>query len=203
MKRLIAFILIVALCLCMVSCGKGKNESQAKPKIDAAAIYDDVNKGDWFEESISWGVSEGVMDAAKPNLFGVNTAMTKAELILSMWKAAGAPGKVVSAKTIADSDPNSDLSKAISWGLENKVIAIKSEASTKEIASRLDAIDFIWKEADSPQVSTINNFDDTTGVVSTAWAKQNGVALGIGDNLFAPNMDCSKAHMITFLFRAK
>ena len=187
----------------MVSCGKGKNESQAKPKIDAAAIYDDVNKGDWFEESISWGVSEGVMDAAKPNLFGVNTAMTKAELILSMWKAAGAPGKVVSAKTIADSDPNSDLSKAISWGLENKVIAIKSEASTKEIASRLDAIDFIWKEADSPQVSTINNFDDTTGVVSTAWAKQNGVALGIGDNLFAPNMDCSKAHMITFLFRAK
>ena len=203
MKRLIAFILIVALCLCMVSCGKGKNESQAKPKIDAAAIYDDVNKGDWFEESISWGVSEGVMDAAKPNLFGVNTAMTKAELILSMWKAAGAPGKVVSAKTIADSDPNSDLSKAISWGLENKVIAIKSEASTKEIASRLDAIDFIWKEADSPQVSTINNFDDTTGVVSTAWAKQNGVALGIGDNLFAPNMDCSKAHMITLLFRAK
>ena len=203
MKRIIAFILILALCLCMVSCGKGKNESSAKPQIDAAAIYDDVNKGDWFEESISWGVSEGVMDAAKPNLFGVNTSMTKAELIISMWKAAGAPGKVVSAKTIADSDPNSDLSKALSWGLENRVIAIKSEASTKEIASRLDAIDFIWKEADSPQVNTKDNFDDTTGVVSTAWAKLNGIALGIGNNLFAPNMDCSKAHMITFLFRAK
>lgn len=203
MKKFLSLILIIALCVCTVSCGKGKSESDAKPLIDAAALYSDVNKGDWFEESVSWGVSEGVMDAAKPDLFGVNEALSKADIILSMWKAAGAPGRVISAKSVAESDPNSDLSKAIAWGLENGVIAIKSEASKKEIASRLDAIDFIWKEAKSPEVNTNDNFDDTTAIVSTAWAKLNGIALGIGNNLFAPNMDCSKAHLVTFLFRAK
>ena len=202
MKKLLSLILIIAIGICMVSCGGGKSESSAKPKIDAAATFSDVNRGDWFEESVSWGVSEGVISEAKPSLFGVETPMTKAEILMTMWKAAGAPGQVVSAKAVADSDPNSDISKAIEWGLEKGVISIKNEFSS-DIASRLEAIDFMWKEAECPTVNGDDNFIDTQGIESVNWAKTNGIALGVGHNLFAPENDCTKAHMVTFLFRAK
>ncbi len=186
----------------MVSCGNGKSESQAKPQIDAAAVYSDVKVGDWFEDSVSWGASEGIITEAKPDLYGVDTPMTKAEILISMWKAAGAPGQVVSAKAVADSDPNSDISKAIEWGLEKGIISVKNECSNTT-ASRLDAIDFMWKKAESPEVNGDDNFLDTQGIDSVQWAKINGITFGIGHNLFAPDMDCTKAHMVTFLYRAK
>ncbi len=203
MKKLLVLILILAMGVGMVSCGNGSSSSEAKPNIDAAAVYQDVKNGDWYEESVSWAVSEKIVSEAKPDLFGVDISITKAQLILSLWKAAGAPGRVVSAKTVPDSDPNSDLSKAIDWAFEQGIIKTSSESSSTDIASRLDAIDFMWKEAESPSVNTTDNFDDTPGIESVAWAKLNGIALGVGHNLFAPDIDCSKAHLVTFLFRAK
>ena len=203
MKKLISIMLILVICVSAVSCGGGSSNSDAKPVINAAEKYLDVDPGDWYEESVSWGVSEGIIQETKPDLFGATTAMTKAQIILTMWKAAGAPGRVVSAKSVPDSDPNSDFSKAVAWGLEKGVIKINSDYSSTDIASRLEAIEFMWKEAESPSVNSNDNFEDTPNNVAVSWAKLNGITYGIGHNLFGPDLDCTKSQMITFLFRAK
>lgn len=209
MKKIISFLLIIAVAFCSVSCGKkapadtpSENSGQlsAKP-VDAAAVFDDVEPGDWFEASVSWGVSEGIMEAAKPSSFGVADAMSKAELILSMWKAAGAPGRVVSAKALPSDDPDSDYQRALKWALERQLIEDKSVAS--DDATRLDAVELMWKEAAMPYADAAVNFDDTEGIESVAWAKAAKIAYGIGNNLFDPYSACVKAHMITFLYRAK
>ena len=187
----------------MVSCGNGKKNSEAKPTIDVVESYDDVNKGDWYEESVSWAVNEDILYAAKPKIYGVNNPVTKAQTILTMWKAAGAPGQVVSAKTVKTDDPNSDLSIAIEWAKEQGIVKISSDYSSTDIASRLDTIEFIWKENGAPSPKSTANFDDTKNLNAVAWAKEEGIAKGIGHNLFAPDMDCTKAHLVTFLFRAK
>ena len=37
---------------------------------------------------------------------------------------------------------------------------------------------------------------------AVAWAVENGVTNGIGDGLFGPNNSCTRAQIVTFLFRA-
>jgi len=199
------------MCFSLVSCsfkkqtGEPAEDVSAKPvaEIDAAEAYDDVKKGDWFEESVTWAVNEGISEPAKPTTFGVNDSMSKQDIILYLWKAAGSPGAVVSAKTVPASDPDSDINKAIDWALEEGVVESKAECKSTDIASRLDAIEFMWNEADKPEVTGVVEFDDAKGISSVNWARSKFITFGTGNNKFSPDMDCSKSHIVTFLFRAK
>lgn len=204
MKKILSLILIICLGITLVSCGSKQTADvpDAKPVIDVVAQYRDVNEGDWYTEAVDWGVNENIMTSAKPDLFGAATPITKAQVIISMWKAAGSPGQVVSPKSLPDSDPNSDFSKAMEWAVDENILDQIDKFANSKTLTRLEAIGYLWSEANKPVVSGIN-FEDTEGEDSVLWAKANKIAYGIGHNLFGPEMDCTKAHMITFLFRAK
>ena len=209
MKKFLSFILIICLCLGLASCAntfkKSEAATEAKPQIDAAALYDDVNKGDWYEDAVSWGVSEDVMTPAKPNLFGVDNPMTRAEVVLAMWKAAGSPGRVNSAKAVADDSSDSDISKALEWAVSEGILTREQVSYTSAVLTRQDALDYMYIEADSPAVQsqTAAYSDVSADNSSVRWAKDSGITYGIGHGLFGPELSCTKAMMITFLFRAK
>ncbi len=210
MKKLISIILIATILCCSVSCGKKTPPEDPVPSapiaakpVDAAAVFDDVNRGDWFEDPVSWGVSEGITEPAKPDHFGVAVTLSKAEILIAIWKAAGAPGRVLNAKALPVSDPDSDYQRALIWAVERKIIGASGDEDVLLKASRLDAVDFMWKEALMPLAEPSENFRDTEGIQSVAWAKAARIAYGIGNDLFDPYSDCTKAHIITFLYRAK
>lgn len=212
MKRIISIILILCMLASLAACTNpfkkddgGGGTSDVKPVIDAAELYADVSKGDWYEESVSWGVSEEIMTAAKPNLFGVDDVMTRAEIVLAMWKAAGSPGKVNNAKAVSDASSDSDVSKALEWAVTEGILTQEEVSYTTAVLSRQEAIDYMYAEADSPEVQNLTApySDVTADNSSVRWAKDKGITKGIGHGLFGPELSCTKAMMITFLFRAK
>ncbi|MBR6025707.1 MAG: S-layer homology domain-containing protein [Firmicutes bacterium] len=208
MRKFLSLILILAMLVGMTACTlpwQKDSGKDAKPQIDAAATYTDVNKGDWFEESVSWGVSEEIMTPAKPTLFGVETPQTRADVILSMWKAAGSPGKKASAKGVESSDPQSDLSVALTWAVENELISKYQASFTTDVLNRQEVIDYMYSANGSPDVNAVNPAFSDVSVdnSSVSWAKDNNITYGVGQNLFAPDLACSKAMLITFLYRAK
>lgn len=207
MKKFFSVITILLIAFLSVSCGNKASEdgegASAKPKIDVVATYQDVAADMWYTDAISWGVNEDIMVAAKPNYFGVLTPLAKKDVVIAMWKTAGAPGQVISAKTVSDSDPNSDFSKAMTWAISNNVITSEELNSMKDSATRLEAIEYMWNQNEKPVVQNYYSFDDTVGIDSVAWAKLNKITYGVSPTLFAPDMDCTKSHMITFLYRAK
>ena len=193
-------------CLAMVSCGKVEEPPQvqepaAKPveRIDASAVYKDVESGEWYDEAVDWAVNDNISVAAKPDYFGTDDSVSKLDIILYLWKACGAPGAVATAKVNAESD----IDIAIDWAINEGIVKAPSECAANVTASRLDAIEFIWNEAESPVIDDVPEFDDAKGVDSVNWARYRMITFGTGNNKFSPDMDCSKAHILTFLFRAK
>ncbi len=209
MRKILSLILITALILSLAACAmpwqKAEEKTDPKPQIDAAATYTDVNKGDWFEESVSWGVTEEIMTPAKPTLFGVETPQTRADVLLSMWKAAGSPGRQVSAKGVESNDPNSDLSVALAWAVENRIISKYQASFTGDDLTRQDVIDYMYTANGSPEMNNVNPAFSDVSVdnSSVSWAKDKSITYGVGNNLFAPELACTKAMLITFLYRAK
>jgi len=203
MKKLLSIILISVMCVSLVSCSKKEEipEGLSKPstKIDASEVYKDVVAGEWYDDAVDWAVNDEIAIAAKPDSFGTNSSVSKQEIILYLWRAAGAPGAVSSAKANTDQDINT----AIDWAIKEGIVVSKYDCMPNTTASRLDAIDFMWNHADNPIAADVKEFDDAKGIDSVNWARYKMITFGTGNNKFSPDMDCSKAMILTFLFRAK
>ena len=66
---------------------------------------------------------------------------------------------------------------------------------------------FLYRAAGSPAVSGESAFEDVGADAyyarAVAWAAQNGVTNGISQALFGTGSDCTRAQIVTFLYRAQ
>ena len=96
---------------------------------------------------------------------------------------------------------------SVMWALDQKVTTGKTANTfgSNDTCTRAEAVTFLWRAAGSPDVSGETGFSDVKSdayyAKAVIWAAQNGITTGMGDGTFRPNQSCSRAEIVTFLWR--
>ena len=98
--------------------------------------------------------------------------------------------------------------KAVAWAVENAITGGTGDGkfSPNATCSRAQAVTFLYRAAGSPKVSGSAEFGDVATNAyyadAVAWAAKNGITGGIGGGLFGSDNDCTRAQIVTFLYRS-
>ncbi len=166
--------------------------------------FSDVQPGAYYYDAVDWAVQKGITTGTSAAAFSPNATCTRAQIITFLWRAAGSPEptELASINDVASSDY---YYKAVLWAVENGMIS-GSEFSPNSPCTRAIAVEFMWKQAESPVSEQVAEFTDVARSDSCAeavsWAVDKGITSGTSGTTFSPDAACTRAQIVTFLYRA-
>ena len=168
--------------------------------------FTDVSDQSYCYEPVSWAVANGVTTGTSATTFGPNDTCTRAQMVTFLWNAAGKPEPSSTQNPFTDVKSGSYY-KAILWASQNGIVSGTSDTtfSPNEKVTRAQAVTILWREAGKPSASGSMAFRDcaTDQYYSTAvlWAVSKNVTSGTSSTTFSPNGICTRAQIVTFLYR--
>lgn len=168
--------------------------------------FSDVPAGAYYEIPVLWAVEQGVTTGVGNGMFAPNGQCTRAEIVTFLWRLAGCPDPIA-ASAPADVDPDSYYAKAVSWAVEHGITNGDENGlfSPNSQCTRAQAVTFLYRALGASAAGKASFADVPDGVFYTdavAWAVEHGVTSGVGGGLFNPNGICTRAEIVTFLYRA-
>ena len=185
----------------------GKVEVKASFAEEAeTSPFADVATNAYYYEAVKWAAEQGITGGIGNNLFGPNQPCTRAQIVTFLWRAAGSP-EPKDMSSFADVSTDSYYAKAVAWAVENGITSGTGDGkfSPDATCTRAQAVMFLARALNAKATSAAEFSDvptDSYFAEAVAWAASNGVTAGIGGGLFGPNNDCTRAQIVTFLFRA-
>ncbi len=172
----------------------------------AAKLFDDVAQGAYYYDAVKWAVDKGVTNGKTSNLFGSDDPCTRAQIVTFLWRAAGSPAASasVSFTDVKDSDY---YAKAVAWAVEKGITNGTGDGkfSSDDTCTRAQCAAFLYRAAGSPEVTDAAAFSDVAAdayyAKAVAWAEKNGITNGLGNGKFGSDNSCTRAQIITFLYR--
>ena len=172
----------------------------------AAKLFDDVAQGAYYYDAVKWAVDKGVTNGKTSNLFGSDDPCTRAQIVTFLWRAAGSPAASasVSFTDVKDSDY---YAKATAWAVEKGITNGTGDGkfSPDDTCTRAQCAAFLYRAAGSPEVTDAAAFSDVAAdayyAKAVAWAEKNGITNGLGNGKFGSDNSCTRAQIITFLYR--
>lgn len=172
----------------------------------AAKLFDDVAQGAYYYNAVKWAVDKGVTNGKTSNLFGSDDTCTRAQIVTFLWRAAGSPAASasVSFTDVKDSDY---YAKAVAWAVEKGITNGTGDGkfSSDDTCTRAQCAAFLYRAAGSPEVTDAAAFSDVAAdayyAKAVAWAEKNGITNGLGNGKFGSDNSCTRAQIITFLYR--
>ena len=174
----------------------------------AASTFADVPAGSYYERAVIWAAANGITNGVGNGLFGVDAPCTRAQAVTFLWRAAGSPAPEISAMPFTDVPADSYYYDAVLWAVENGIAKGTSDTTFGPDASctRAQIVTFLYRAFGTP-VGGDAAFADTTPKAYYAealrWAIGTGVTTGTSNTTFSPNADCTRAQIVTFLWRCK
>ena len=168
----------------------------------------DVPAGSYYEDAVVWAVEKGITTGTSATTFNPNGICTRAQAVTFLWRAAGSPAAKSSAMPFADVKAGSYYYDAVLWAVEQGITKGTSDTmfSPDATCTRAQIVTFLWRANGSPAVSGNSAFTDVASdayyAAAVTWAEKNGVTGGIGGGLFGSNNNCTRAQIVTFLYRA-
>ena len=168
--------------------------------------FSDVSTSAYYYEAVKWAQEKGITGGIGNGLFGPNQPCTRAQIVTFLWRAAGSP-EPKSMSSFSDVSADSYYAKAVAWAVENGITTGTGDGkfSPDATCTRAQSVTFLFR-AIGKLVDSKAEFSDVLTesyyANAVAWAVENGVTNGIGDGLFGPNNSCTRAQIVTFLFRA-
>ena len=186
----------------------GKVEVKATFMEDNSVLnfFYDVPNDAYFYEAVKWAVKNGITDGVGDNLFAPGQPCTRAQIVTFLWRAAGSPAPK-STVSFADVPAGSYYAKAVAWAVENGITLGTGDGtfSPNATCTRAQSVTFLYRALGTAP-TTVNGFTDVAANAfytdAVAWAVENGVTNGTTDSTFSPNNGCTRAQIVTFLFRA-
>ena len=170
-------------------------------------FFVDVKSGDYYYDAVLWAARNGITSGTDAVHFSPEQPCTRAQIVTFLWRAAGAPEPKGTAASLTDVASGSYYEKAVAWAIENGITTGTGdgEFSPDDTCTRAQAVTFLARalnakaagKAEFSDVSADSYFAD-----AVAWAAANGVTEGVGNGMFAPDNDCTRGQIVTFLFRA-
>ena len=174
----------------------------------AASTFADVPAGSYYERAVIWAAANGITNGVGNGLFGVDAPCTRAQAVTFLWRAAGSPAPEISAMPFTDVPVGSYYYDAVLWAVENGIAKGTSETTFGPDASctRAQIVTFLYRAFGTPAGGD-TAFADTTPnayyAEAVRWAVATGVTTGTSNTTFSPNADCTRAQIVTFLWRCK
>ena len=192
--------------------------------ISAAAVnFTDVRPDDYFAEAVDWAVQNGITSGTSATTFSPHDTCTRGQIITLLWRKAGSrdPANSITSDGILWSDlevkdisPNDFFYQAVLWAKGNELF----EGDTFQPnapCTRLMAVEFMWKYAFSPAGynnparrndplldTDVSGFSDVNSE-AVDWAVARGIVSGTSATTFSPNQTCSRAEIVSLLYRDK
>ena len=168
--------------------------------------FSDVSTNAYYYEAVKWAQEKGITGGIGNGLFGPNQPCTRAQIVTFLWRAAGSP-EPKTMSSFADVSMDAYYAKAVAWAVENGITTGTGDGkfSPDATCTRAQSVTFLFR-AIGKLVDNKAEFSDVLTdsyyANAVAWAVENGVTNGIGDGLFGPDNSCTRAQIVTFLFRA-
>ena len=168
--------------------------------------FADVPTDAYYYEAVKWAAKKGITGGIGNGLFGPNQPCTRAQIVTFLWRAAGSP-EPKTMSSFADVSMDAYYAKAVAWAVENGITTGTGDGkfSPDATCTRAQSVTFLFR-AIGKLVDSKAEFSDVLTdsyyANAVAWAVENGVTNGIGDGLFGPDNSCTRAQIVTFLFRA-
>ena len=169
--------------------------------------FSDVSTSAYYYEAVKWAQEKGITGGIGNGLFGPNQPCTRAQIITFLWRAAGSP-EPKSMSSFSDVSADSYYAKAVAWAVESGITTGTGDGkfSPDATCTREQAVAFLYRASGSPAISGGSAFSDVAANAyyadAVAWAEKNGVTGGIGGGLFGSGNTCTRAQIVTFLYRA-
>lgn len=168
--------------------------------------FADVATDAYYYDAVKWAVNKGITNGVSKTLFGPDQACTRAQIVTFLWRAAGSP-EPKSGSSFADVAADAYYAKAVAWAVENGITKGTSETTfhPDETCTRAQGVTFLYRalgKLAAAQAGFTDVAADSYYADAVNWAAENGVTKGISETLFGPDGSCTRAQIVTFLYRA-
>ena len=168
--------------------------------------FADVSTDAYYYEAVKWAAKKGITGGTGDGTFNPNGSCTRAHIVTFLWRAAGSPAPK-STVSFADVPADSYYAKAVAWAVENGITLGTGDGtfSPNATCTRAQSVTFLYRALGTAP-TTVNGFTDVTADAfyadAVAWAVESGVTNGTSASTFSPNNGCTRAQIVTFLYRA-
>ena len=173
-----------------------------------AAAFVDVPAGSYFEDAVDWAAGNGITTGTDATHFAPDGSCTRAQAVTFLWRAAGSPAPTGTAMPYADVPAGSYYHDAVLWAVEKGITKGTSDTtfSPDATCTRAQIVTFLWRAEGSPAAGEDAAFADVAADAYYAdavrWAVAAGITKGTSDTTFRPDDDCTRAQIVTFLWRS-
>ena len=169
-------------------------------------FFYDVPNGAYFYEAVKWAVDKGITNGLSDTMFGPYESCTRAQIVTFLWRATGSP-EPKAASSFTDVPANAYYAKAVAWAVENGITngMTATMFAPDATCTRGQSVTFLYRALKGTASGSANFTDvksDAFYADAINWAVANNVTNGTSNTTFSPNADCTRAEIVTFLYRA-
>ena len=172
------------------------------------AHFADVPADTWYAKAVAWAVGQGVTDGISADRFSPDGACTRAQIVTFLWRAAGSPAPKA-ASSFTDVPADAWYADAVAWAVEQGITKGLTDTTfgPDVTCTRAQGVTFLWRMEKAPAADAANAaFSDVADGAwyagAVAWAVAQGVTDGTSQTTFSPDGTCTRAQIVTFLWRA-
>ena len=171
--------------------------------------FNDVKPGDYFHDAVNWAVEKGITTGTSATTFSPNASCTRAQIVTFLWRASGSPEPKTASNPFTDVAANAYYCKAVLWAVENGITTGTSATTFSPGApcTRAQGVTFLWRANGSKAASAAASFTDVASdafyAPAVAWAAEQNVTGGVGNGLFSPDTTCTRAQIVSMLYRLR
>lgn len=172
-----------------------------------AAGFTDVPQGTYYGDAVDWAVANGITSGTSGMEFSPDKTCTRAQAVTFLWRANGQPDATGS-NPFADVSASSYYNEAVQWAVTNNITSGTSPNAFEPDApvTRAQVVTLLYRDADNPSASGSTSFADVPADAyyrdAVRWAVTQGITAGTSATAFSPDEICTRAQIVTFLYRA-
>ena len=179
---------------------------EPEPTPDDSNSFSDVPANAYFADAVEWAVNKGITNGLSDTMFGPYESCTRAQIVTFLWRAAGSP-EPKTASSFTDVPASAYYAKAVAWAIENGITNGMTETmfTPNATCTRGQSVTFLYRALKGTASGSTNFTDvkpDAFYADAVNWAVASGVTNGTSATTFSPNADCTRAEIVTFLYRA-
>ena len=179
---------------------------EPEPTPDDSNSFSDVPANAYFADAVEWAVNKGITNGLSDTMFGPYESCTRAQIVTFLWRAAGSP-EPKTASSFTDVPASAYYAKAVAWAIENGITNGMTETmfAPNATCTRGQSVTFLYRALKGTASGSTNFTDvkpDAFYADAVNWAVASDVTNGTSNTTFSPNADCTRAEIVTFLYRA-
>ncbi len=174
---------------------------------DSETSFHDVAAGIYYKDAVAWAVKNEITTGVSTTQFAPDQSCNRAQTVTFLWRAAGSPEPADVNKSFTDVKEDAYYYKAVLWAVEKGITTGTSDTtfSPDDTCTRGQIAAFLYRFAQSPATDGENVFVDVASSDyynnAIIWAAENDITTGTSQNTFSPKNACTRAQIVTFLYR--